>query len=283
MGLGSVMQTALSGMNAATTSLQVAANNLANQQTPGFKASRVHLATQPPTKFSGAAGSAQVGTGAQVAEIAPDFSQGTIELDDDQPALLALQGEGMFILETDGGERLYTRDGRFHLNADGELAGADGTRVLGFKADADGNLDTSGLSRLRIAIGAQAAGPSGGTATLQRFSVGKDGRLLGHFSDGTRRTLGQLRLARFPNAGGLAQRGGNVFRATPASGLPVEATPGTAAAAEVIGGATELSNTDIGRELVNSMLAGNQFRANALVLETADSLLGELIFTWRRR
>jgi flagellar hook protein FlgE len=283
MGLGSVMQTALSGMSAATTSLQVTANNLANQQTPGFKASRVHLATQPPTTFAGAAGSAQVGTGVQVAEITPDFSQGPIELDDNQPALLALQGEGMFILETDGGERLYTRDGRFQLNADGELVNSRGQRVLGFRADADGNLDTSRPASLKIAVGAQSAGSGGGTAALQRFSVSRDGRLLGHFSDGTRRTLGQLRLARFPNPHGLAQRAGNTFRATPASGLPQEFAPGEAGAAEVIGGATELSNTDLGRELVDLMLAGNQYRANVLVLETADTLLGELIFTWRRR
>ncbi len=59
MGLGSVMQTALSGISAAQLAVGVIANNLANSQTAGFKASRPNFATQPPQSQSlGAAPSA---------------------------------------------------------------------------------------------------------------------------------------------------------------------------------------------------------------------------------
>src|SRR5262245_56865049 len=123
MGLGSVMQTALSGLNAAQTSLQVTANNLANLNTPSFKAARVQLTTLP-----------MVG-GVQVVGIDSDFASGALDPFDGQPALWALEGEGLFILEGAGGQRRYTRDGHLHFNADGELVTAGGQRVLGFQAD----------------------------------------------------------------------------------------------------------------------------------------------------
>jgi flagellar hook protein FlgE len=267
MGLGSVMQTALSGMNASTLSLQVAANNLANQETAGFKAARPQLATAPSDLLVG---------GVQVVGIDLDQSQGAIDPADDQPALLALQGEGLFILEREPGERCYARDGRFRFNADGELVTTDGLRVMGFQADSHGQLDTKRLMPLRVD---QAAG----APALTRFAVSRNGRLVGHFSDGTRRVVGQVRLARFANPSGLLQRGGNLFRATPASGLPRDVAPGEAGAAQIISGASELSNTDVGRELIELALAGNHFRANLAVFQTADALLGELFFPYHER
>lgn len=285
MGLASVMQTALSGLNAATTMIDVAANNLANSQTDGFKAGSVRLATQTPQTLSlgGALGSdpLQVGTGVQVVGIETDQSQGPIATND-QPALLALDGEGLFILQGNGGGRVYTRDGNFKLNADGDLVTAEGDRVLGFGVDANGQIDRSQLVPLTIHLGSTVAGAGGTVATLRSYSIGKDGRVVGQFSDGVNRTLGQLRLARFANPQGLAAKGGNKYASTAASGLPIETDPSEGGAAEVLSGAKELSNVDIGRELVELTLAGNLFQANLAVLHTADTLLGEMFFPWRR-
>lgn len=280
MGLGTVMQTALTGMNAAQVSMAVGANNVANLSTPGFKASRVELATlgRSPYYAGGPSVSLVIG-GVQVAGIAADFSQGSIEATgetDERTALLALEGEGLFILEGRNGERVYTRDGRFRFNADGELVTTGGLRIMGFRAHAGGEIDSSQLVALRIGNGVQEYSPNDGPVVLRRFSVSRDGRLLGFFSDGTRRVVGQLRLARFANPNGLAHRGGNTFRATPASGLPQIVAPGSAGAAEIVSGAVEQSNSDLGRELIDLTLAGNQFRANLLVFSTADALLDEL-------
>jgi len=90
-----------------------------------------------------------------------------------------------------------------------------------------------------------------------------------------------LRLARFANQNGLAALGGNKFASTAASGLPLEWDPGEGGAAEVISGAKELSNVDIGHELIELTLAGNLFQANLAVFHTADTLLGEMFFPWR--
>jgi flagellar hook protein FlgE len=290
MGLGTVMQTALTGINAATTTLQVTAHNLANSQTPGFKSSRVRLASQIPQtlSFGGppGAGSAgvnplQIGRGVLVAGTDVDWSPGHV-VSSDQPALLALDGEGLFILEGNGGERLYTRDARFSLNSAGELVTGGGERVLGYAIDADGQVQTGALSPLKVQLGSRVAGAGGQPATLRGYSISKNGKIIGRYSDGRHRPLGQLKVARFNNPQGLAQRPGNTFRSTPAAGTPVEADPGSSGAGEIISGATELSNVDLGEQLIELTLAGNLFRSNIVSFQTADTLIGELFFPWRR-
>jgi len=289
MGLLSVMYTALSGMNAATTIVDVSADNLANAETPGFKAATVQFGTLTPETLSfgspvvtGNAGTnpMQIGQGVQVSGITRDFSQGSIVTSDQLP-LLALDGEGLFILQGPGGQRLYTRDGHFSLNSNGELVTAQGDKVLGFMADAQGNIDTSQLVPIKVHIGSLAAGAGGTLASLQSYSVGRDGTITGHYSDGVPRTLGQLRIARFNNQAGLAARAGNKFEATSASGLPIESNPGESGTGQTLQGATELSNVDIGHELIELTLAGNLFQANWQVFQTANNLLGELFFPYR--
>ncbi|MHC4180093.1 MAG: flagellar basal body rod C-terminal domain-containing protein, partial [Planctomycetota bacterium] len=67
------------------------------------------------------------------------------------------------------------------------------------------------------------------------------------------------------------------FAAGPNSGLPVEASPGQPGTAEIIAGATELSNTDVGHELVGLFQASVAFRAGVAVIGTADTMLDELM------
>jgi flagellar hook protein FlgE len=289
MSLGTVMHTSLSGMQAATNILSITANNLANLQTRGYKAQIPRFATLGyqtlslggPPLLGGGTNPIQLGWGVGTAGIATDWSQGPI-VSDDRPPLLALDGEGLFILEGDDRGRLYTRDGQFSLNSAGELITSHGDHVLGYAIGADGQLDRSELSPLTIRLGSTVADADGQTATLRSFSIDRGGRIAGHYSDGRSRTLGQLRLARFSNPDGLLRRAGNKFEATPASGAPTELDPGEAGAAEVISGAYELSNVDIGKQLIDLALAGNLFRANVAVFETANAMLSELFFPWRR-
>jgi len=285
MGLSTVMQTALSGMNSATTILDVVANNLANYETPGFKAGTVRLTTLAPqtTSLGGLnSNTIQVGFGVQVIGIDSDFSQGSIQINDQLP-LLALDGDGLFILHSSDGRRYYTRDGQFHLNADGELVAVDGGQVLGFGVGADGKIDRSQLKPLAIHLGSSAPVVNGGASILRRYSISNNGLIVGYCSDGTSRPLGQLRLARFANLSGLRAVAGNKYSSTPASGLPVESDPGEGNTAKVLAGASEWSNVDIGRELIELALAGTLFQANLAVLQTADSMLGTMFFPWRVR
>jgi flagellar hook protein FlgE len=89
--------------------------------------------------------------------------------------------------------------------------------------------------------------------------------------------LGQLRLARFTNPVGLEQKGENLFAVGPNSGLPVEGNPGENGIATIIAGAVELSNTDVGGNLIDLVMASTQYRANTRVISTSQQLLDELL------
>ena len=145
MGLQSALSTALTGMTAAETSIDVAGNNVANANTVGFKESSVNFATQflqtqsigsAPTSSRGGTNPRQIGLGAKVAEITPKFTQGTIEISSN-PLDLAIQGDGFFIVQGPQGEQLYTRNGQFKTNANNEIVTLTGHRVLGYSVDAN--------------------------------------------------------------------------------------------------------------------------------------------------
>ena len=51
-----------------------------------------------PSEGSGGSNPRQIGLGAMVAEITPDFTQGTIEISSN-PSDLAIQGDGFFIVD----------------------------------------------------------------------------------------------------------------------------------------------------------------------------------------
>jgi flagellar hook protein FlgE len=175
MGLASALSTALTGLTAAETQIDVSGNNLANSQTAGFKASKTVFANQflqtlgvgsQPTSDSGGTNPRQVGLGVQVAEISPDFSQGTVEISK-SPSDLALQGDGFFIVEGKTGEHLYTRNGIFKTNAENELVNVNGNRLLGYGVDTSFAIERTELRALTIPLGAAAVTKATETASLQ--------------------------------------------------------------------------------------------------------------------
>lgn len=164
MGLSSVMSTAVSGLQAAETTIDVAGNNVANSNTIGFKASSVVFATQflqtlglgsAPSDTNGGTNPRQVGLGTQVAAITPNFTQGTLEISS-SPSDLAIQGEGFFVVVSTTGEKLYTRNGKFRLNSANELTTLGGERVQGFGVDTDYQIQSTQLTALKIPLGAAA-------------------------------------------------------------------------------------------------------------------------------
>lgn len=164
MGLASALSTALTGLNAAETKIDVVGNNVANSGTVGFKASDVVFATQflqtqslgsAPTENSGGTNPRQTGLGTSVAEITPDFTQGTIQISSN-PLDMAIQGDGFFIVEGDKGNRLYTRNGQFKTNGANELTTITGQRVLGYGVDDNFNIQATSLQPIKIPLGAAA-------------------------------------------------------------------------------------------------------------------------------
>ncbi len=175
MGLASALSTALTGLTAAETQIDTVGNNLANSQTVGFKSSETVFATQflqtlglgsEPTESSGGTNPRQTGLGVQVAEITPDFSQGTIEISA-SPSDLAIQGDGFFIVESSTGEQLYTRNGIFKTNAQNELVTVTGQRLLGFGVDDSFQLQETELVPLEIPLGSASSAKATTQVVLQ--------------------------------------------------------------------------------------------------------------------
>ena len=141
------------------------------------------------------------------------------------------------------------------------------------------DLDFSQISGLAEETASLAASRQDGSApgTLTSFTIGEDGIVRGVFDNGVSRTLGQVRMVRFTNPSGLEQRGQNLFGAGANSGLPVEGDPGENGHGTLIAGAVELSNTDIGANLIDLVLATTQYRGNTRVITTAQQLIDELL------
>jgi flagellar hook protein FlgE len=117
--------------------------------------------------------------------------------------------------------------------------------------------------------------------TLTSYAVGQDGVIIGSFTNGLTRTIGQVVLATFANNEGLVDVGANLFRVGPNSGTPIVTAPGTLGAGQLIGGALELSNVDISAEFISMIQASTGFSASSRVIRTVDELMQQLLVLGR--
>ncbi|HTS77879.1 MAG TPA: flagellar hook protein FlgE [Bryobacteraceae bacterium] len=132
--------TALSGLEADTTALDVVGDNLANMNTQGFKTNTVAF----EDAMNEANAQLQIGAGVGQTLSDRNFTQGNIT-STGQPLDLAIQGGGFFIVQNQAGQTMYTRDGSFKLNSQGELVDANGDMVQGWMG-ANGVVNASGAT-----------------------------------------------------------------------------------------------------------------------------------------
>src|SRR5205807_5258476 len=133
--------TALSALAAQSTAIDVVGNNLANLNTPGFKASVVSFHDLVTQSLGAGLGSTQVGFGVGTPVTLRHFSQGAIQASSG-PLDAAIQGDGFFVVQTSGGSIEYTRGGNFQVNANGNLTTATREELLGWTMS-NGVLDTN--------------------------------------------------------------------------------------------------------------------------------------------
>jgi flagellar hook protein FlgE len=134
---------ALSGLNAASADLNVTANNIANANTAGFKASRA--------EFSDvfAVGAQDIGNGVRLGSVTQEFSQGGVDFTD-RNLDLAISGDGFFTLN-DGGVTSYSRVGSFGVDRQGFVVSSQDKRLQIFPITNNGSFNTGTLSDLRLA------------------------------------------------------------------------------------------------------------------------------------
>ena len=116
-----------------------------------------------------------------------------------------------------------------------------------------------------------------GAGILIDFTIGNDGIIHGIFSSNVVRPLGQVLLATFINNEGLVRRGDNLFQEGLASGQGKINVPGTGTSGTIKGNSIELSNTNIGRELIDMILASTMYQANAKIITTTNVMMDALL------
>lgn len=130
--------TAVTGIKAAQTDLDVTGNNIANASTVGFKSSKTQFGDIYATAVVGAGAANVAGSGITVTDIAQDFQAGTLEFTNNNLDL-AINGSGFFQLDDGQGGTTYTRAGSFELNKDGFIVSKSGKNLQGYGLDSGGN------------------------------------------------------------------------------------------------------------------------------------------------
>lgn len=266
----SALHSAATGLQGLSTEIDVIANNLANVNTNGFKASRVNFEdllyeTKRQPGVENALGSRspaglQVGGGVRISNTQYDFTKGDARVTN-KPLDVMIDGDGFFQVQipTDQGPGGigYARAGNFFANADGDL-------VFG---NNDGPLLVDGINI-----------PPG--TPPEAITISPTG-LVSIEDAGGSTPVGQLTLATFVNRSGLKSIGGNLFVETEASGPSSTGNPQDAGFGKLIQGHIESSNVDPVTELVTMIKTQRAFELNSQTIQAADEVL-EVVSNLRR-
>ncbi|HEX3353857.1 MAG: flagellar hook protein FlgE [Terriglobales bacterium] len=155
----------LSGLTADATALSAIANNLANQNTTGFKSVRVLFRDVFYQNFgtTGSGDPIQLGAGTQIGSLPSQFTQGTVQTTG-VPTDVAIQGGGFFVVQN-GGVVSYTRDGTFAVDKNNFLVTSAGQQVLGYPAV--NGVVTPGVGLAALQLGAGTISPPDATTSVQ--------------------------------------------------------------------------------------------------------------------
>lgn len=229
------ISSAVSGLS---RELDIIANNLANISTVGYKRT-----CNTFSKMLSAQASQQGNETAEAElESAYDFSQGNF-IQSGRTLDFALCGKGFFVIETAQGP-LYTRNGSFDMNKNGQFVDSQGRTVAGDKGV--------------ITI------PEG--VTVSEINVGSDGTIS---AKGV--PIGKLKIAEFKDESQLTAAGLNCYSA-PADVKPVEAEN-----IIVKQGYLEGSNVQMVEELVDMIMVSRLYEANMKFLSVGSENSKSLI------
>jgi flagellar hook protein FlgE len=275
--------------------LDVAANDLANVNTIGFKGSRTTFKDQLQQLMRASASSAAGFGGSNAAQIGLGVGLGTIDNLMTSGAIqatgnaldVAIQGDGWFragsgvpvagnpTAATPTGANLsYTRAGNFTRNDQGYLTTATGDYVIGRTAPGGGadcyiNIP-AGASDVAIAPdGAMSFTPPAGYVQPAALPpIPASGRAV----------AGYISLSKFPNENGLERLTGNRWKAGQNAGAETVGTPGQSNVfGTVTSGALEMSNVDLATEFTQMITAQRGFQANSRVISSSDEMLQDLV------
>ncbi|HXI50109.1 MAG TPA: flagellar hook basal-body protein [Candidatus Saccharimonadales bacterium] len=236
---------AASALHAMDRWQETIAENLASSSVPGFKKQDFSFAAvqgglhgAPASAAGGASRGVLLSTGLSSTNFQPGEFRVTTNTTD-----VAIDGQGFFEVQLPNGAVAYTRDGEFHIDAQGQLVTKEGYRVLG-----DGGpvvLDLNNHTQMSI-------------SATGELSQGAD-------------LKGKLRLTQFGNLRALTRLSGGYFTADNPSAAPAPSD------STLRQGVLEASNTSVVGEMANLLSAMRTFEANQRMAQIHDDRLARTI------
>lgn len=255
------LYTAAFGMKQSQVRQDVTANNIANATTTGFKSDEVvsepfkevMLKNTEDDEF-GEPAAHKLGPmpfGVQTEGIYTDFVQGTpVQTGRDMD--FAINGPGFFNVRYFDGIRdyiMYTRDGSFNIDKDGNVINSDGAFLQAVDAR------TGETGSMKLGGGKITVDPEG---NVYEDSVKKYTLLVSDFND----------------YNGVEKYGRNLYAQSAGGAAAVNANPGTY---QISQGSLEQSNVDMSTEMVDMITNLRSYQANQRVVQSIDETLSKTV------
>lgn len=304
----------VSGMRSFQTKMDVIANNIANVNTTGFKSGRTQFqdmlsqttaTAQGPSGNLGGVNPQQIGLGVRVGAVDTIMTGGPLQ-PTNRGLDFAIEGDGFFIVEASNGGNMYTRDGSFYVDHEGNLADSNGNHLKGYgvkdgkkngSSQKVGVLKETGmeydksevgnLKNLKIPqrINGRGEPEANGDYELDDFAIDGSGAIIGLYvkrkengdTESIRLALGKLGMAKFSNPEGLEKAGNNNYIQSNNSGEVQVGKAGDGGYGVIRQGFLEMSNVDLANEFTEMIVTSRAYQANSRSITTSDEMLQELI------
>lgn len=250
------LNTAATGLEAQQANIERISNDLANVNTDAYKRSRnefqdlMYETIKEPGGTLGAASQSpvgiQTGMGVKIGAAHKIFEQGPARMTY-HPYDLMIEGKGFLPIQMPNGEVTYTRNGSFHVDAQGKVVLTNGGQLLPQMVIPSNSLNVTVTNSGEV----KAALPNQGEVIL-----------------------GQIQLISFQNEEGLDAQGDSLYKATLASGAPQQGLPGENGVGFIQQGALEGSNVNVANSMVDMITTQRAYEMGTKVMGVADQMLG---------
>lgn len=140
--------------------------------------------------------------------------------------------------------------------------------------DLDFSAVTGAAGESSISVSYRNGAPQG---SLKSYSIDGAGNVVGEFSNGLIKDIGQVAMARFANPGGLTKVGNTAFVESNNSGLKQIGQAGTAGFGSIASSSLEMSNVDLSLEFTEMIVTQRGLQANSRIITTSDEVLQEVV------
>ena len=134
------------GIQSNGTAISVLADNIANQNTTGFKAARADFVDLLAGSLGAGSGASSTGSGSGIGKITRILNQGTFEATG-RGLDIGIDGTGFLVVEDNFGTRFFTRAGNLQIDPEGYLLDQNGHQVQGFPASGSGSLESLNVNQ----------------------------------------------------------------------------------------------------------------------------------------